>query len=84
MGIGFGFAMEDTMAGAPYFYVAGYPHLDTLTYENLPEFEFGRWEIHENWQGAIFTTDDIDKLEGDALFTALRNYICQALHWYMK
>lgn len=84
MGIGFGFAIEDEMAGAPYFYMAGYPHYDALVYENLPTFEHGHWEIHKNWQGAIFTTNDIDQLEGDALFTALRNYICQALHWYMK
>jgi hypothetical protein len=84
MGIGFGLAMEDAMAGAPYFYMSAYPAEGTIDYKNVQEGEAWRWEIGEYWKGAILP---IDQLENKSLMEQqqlLKSYLREAFGWFLK
>ena len=59
LGLGFGLAMEDSMAGAPYFYLSAYPIHGILEYTDLPDLGSGRWEVGENWKGAILPLSEL-------------------------
>jgi hypothetical protein len=61
LGIGFGLAMEDQMAGAPYFYMAGYGLQNPLSYNQLPTLSSGRWEIGPHWNGAILPLTELEE-----------------------
>lgn len=78
IGIGFGLAMEDDMAGAPYFYMSGYPNEGSLTYENLPDLGPGKWETGEGFKGAILPIEDFEESK-----QALDTYIEKALEWFL-
>jgi hypothetical protein len=82
IGLGFGLAMEDSMAGAPYFYMSGYPEYGSLVYNNLPELTSGRWETGENWQGAILPLKNLsnDSYEGNK--NAIDGYLSKSIEWY--
>ena len=78
IGIGFGLAMQDNMAGVPYFYMSGYMlNEGTLKYENLPKFDKGRWEIGEHWNGAILPINEIVDLDTN-------DYLSNSLDWFLK
>ncbi len=79
IGIGFGFAMEDEMAGAPYFYMSGYPASGSLDYETVPELESGTWIISEGYKGAILAITEFEETS-----QALDTYIEQALNWFLS
>lgn len=66
MGIGFGLAMEDSMAGAPYFYMAGYPLQGTFGYTDLPNLGAGKWVTSDGWNGAILTLPALNSAENGA------------------
>jgi hypothetical protein len=64
IGLGFGLAMKDPMVNEAYFYYSGYGlNGSTLEYDNLPELTDGRWEVSENWKGAVLP---ITELESEA------------------
>jgi len=83
IGIGFGLAMQDSNFNEPYFYMTGYPHSGSLSYENLPEFQVAKWEIGENFKGAVLTLGAL-KVEGHGMRSLLRDYIKTGLSWYLK
>ena len=82
IGMGFGLAMEDSMAGAPYFYMAGYPVKGSLFFENLPESSSWRWELGEHWKGAILPLTHIEKMSSRQTERILGDYIIQNFNWY--
>lgn len=54
VGIGFGLAMEDGMAGEPYFYASAYGlNGHKVDYEELMPLCVGNWIREENWKGAV-------------------------------
>lgn len=84
IGIGFGLAMEDTMAGAPYFYISGYPSEGELNYSNPPEYPTWQWETGEHWKGAYLT---ITTLKGKAAAeqkAMIRQFISDTFHWFIS
>ncbi|MTI87877.1 MAG: hypothetical protein FH748_07905 [Balneolaceae bacterium] len=59
-GLGFGLAMKDPMVNEAYLYYSGYGLNGTsFNYKNLPALEWGRWEVSENWKGAVFPINDL-------------------------
>jgi len=63
LGIGFGLAMEDSLAQAPYFYMSGYGLKNTIQYQNLPKLSTGAWEISPGWNGALLSIHEIKQKE---------------------
>lgn len=61
LGIGFGLAMEDAMAGAPYFYMAPYPEGKTLDFKSVPKGDWN-WEIGKHWKGAFLSIEALDSM----------------------
>jgi len=84
IGIGFGLAMEDDMAGAPYFYLAGYPAKGKLSYLNLPEIDFGQWITASGWKGAVLPIDKIRNLKESDQQDAVSRYIAKGLQWFLS
>jgi len=84
MGIGFGLAMEDRMAGAPYFYMVAYPKTGALAFENLPESPAWRWELGDDWKGAILPLPQLQKLSDSQTEAMLRDFTTQCFDWYAK
>lgn len=78
LGIGFGLAMKDEMAGAPYFYMSGYPKEGKLVYEVLPDLGLGRWEITEGFKGAILPITEFEEIR-----KALDDYLEKSIHWFL-
>lgn len=78
LGIGFGLAMKDEMAGAPYFYMSGYPKEGKLVYEVLPDLGLGRWEITEGFKGAILPITEFEETR-----KALDDYLEKSIHWFL-
>ncbi|UTW61580.1 hypothetical protein KFE98_16405 [bacterium SCSIO 12741] len=75
LGIGFGWAMEDEMVGEPYFYLAGYGLKGPIDYENISKPGLGRWNITENWKGAVLPFSELS----DNRSETLRQFIANAL-----
>jgi hypothetical protein len=82
IGIGFGFAMKDNMAGEPYFYMAGYPKKGSLVFENIPKSSNWKWELGEHWKGAILPVTMLEKESDSQIEKILSDYIIQNFHWY--
>lgn len=83
IGIGFGLAMEDKMAGQPYFYLAGYPIQGEINYSKLPRLSVGRWEIGNQWKGAILPLDELPS-DYTAAEQAIYRFITQSLFWFLE
>lgn len=79
IGIGFGLAMEDEMAGAPYFYMSGYPTGGSLDYDSVPDLGSTRWIISDGYKGAILTINEFEETS-----KALDSYIETALNWFLS
>jgi len=84
IGIGFGLAMEDSMVGEPYFYMAGYTKKDSLTYDKLPESPHWKWELGEHWKGAVLPLSMIKKSSYQQREAILSEYFMQNFDWYAK
>ena len=84
LGIGFGLAMEDSMAGAPYFYLSGYPIHGTLEYNNLPELSNGRWEVSDNWKGAILPLDELSSAIFEENRQVISDYLLKSINWCIR
>jgi hypothetical protein len=84
VGIGFGLAMEDSMAGAAYFYLSGYPLQGTFEYKNLPSLASGRWEVGEHWQGAILPITNLSSGLFSENREAISEYLLNSIKWFSK
>lgn len=82
LGIGFGFAMEDEMAKAPYFYISGYTLNGKIDYSNVPKLENGRWEISD-FKGAVLPITELRNLDSDAKKDVLNKFLQTTLSWYL-
>lgn len=74
MGIGFGLAMADDMAGGPYFYLAGYLSDGEIDYADAAPLDAGEWKTG-TWKGAVLPLTDIAG--------ALNTFIVQTTQWYL-
>ena len=84
IGIGFGLAMEDNMAGEPYFYLAGYPKNEALNFENLPKSPTWKWELGEHWKGAILPVSVLEKASYAQTEKILSEYFMKTFDWYVN
>ena len=82
IGIGMGLAMEDSMAGAPYFYMSGYPKSGALGYENLPKSENWKWKVTESWSGVVFPLKEV--LGEKELKNQIDSYLKENLNWFLN
>ncbi|MEQ9308746.1 MAG: hypothetical protein RLN90_04775 [Balneolaceae bacterium] len=78
LGIGFGLAMEDEIAGVPYFYMSGNPKKGKLNFENVPDLRLGRWETTAGFKGAILPITEFKETQ-----KALDEYIEKSIHWFL-
>jgi hypothetical protein len=84
IGIGFGFAMEDSMVGAPYLYISGYPKDRTIIYQNAPTSENWQWEISENWKGCVLPLPKLKDLAENDRNTVIADYLSATYHWFLN
>jgi hypothetical protein len=84
LGLGFGLAMEDSMAGAPYFYMSGYPLHGTIEYNNLPELTNGRWELGEYWKGTILPLNKLKSGLFEENKNTINDYLSNSINWFSK
>ncbi len=78
--LGFGLAMEDSMVGEPYFYFSGYGlNNHKMDYSTIPDLTFGRWEIEENWKGAVLP---LSVLKSDAT-GKIKEFLKQTSTWLL-
>ncbi|MGB0390581.1 MAG: hypothetical protein ACPGD5_03370 [Salibacteraceae bacterium] len=84
MSIGFGWAMQDEMAGAPYFYMSGYPATGEIYYSETKELVTGRWEIGENWKGAILPVSDFENIDFNETQMKIIGFLKSACNWFAK
>jgi len=83
IGLGFGLAMQDEMAGAPYFYLSGYALQGSVEYQKLPKFEKGRWEIGKHWQGAILPLIELSSVHEENQF-ATDDFLLKSTNWFLS
>lgn len=84
IGIGFGLAMEDSMGGAPYFYMSAYPKNGAVDYSSPAKMSLGRWEIHDGYKGVILPLTDIIGFSKVEQYEKASLYIKEAFTWFMK
>ena len=85
LGIGFGLAMADPMESSPYFYLYGYAlGSDELKFEDLPEIDTGRWEINENWKGAILPIDTFNSMNESEIMNLIFSFMISSVSWYLN
>lgn len=82
-GIGFGLAMEDSMAGQPYFYLAGYASNGQIHYKNLPAPKTGKWITGNGWNGAILPIGELDIKKLKVNLSAIAGFIRSTSTWYL-
>jgi hypothetical protein len=80
LGLGFGLAMEDNMAGAPYFYLSAHPKTKEIAYQRLPKGNW-KWEIGEHWKGAILTLDVLQSHAYPKNIEVIHDYIRSVYLW---
>lgn len=78
LGIGFGLAMKDEMAGDAYFYLSAYSEKDDLDYERFNAGSNWEWKTG-NWKGALITIDQIPINDYGQGLTILNNFCEQAI-----
>ncbi|PKP09506.1 MAG: hypothetical protein CVU09_11230 [Bacteroidetes bacterium HGW-Bacteroidetes-4] len=83
LGIGFGLAMEDSMVGEPYFYIAGYSNDKEINYSNLITLKHGKWMI-QNWKGAVLPISELMGLSIEDTTQYVNNFIETTLKWYIQ
>lgn len=82
IGIGFGLAMKDSMAGEPYFYMAGYPINIPLSFKDLPRSPMWKWELGEQWKGVILPLSLLDKASDSQTAKILSDYFMHNFDWF--
>lgn len=84
LGVGFGLAMEDDMAGAPYFYMAAYPLQGEITYKNLPQSDDWEWNVSDNWKGVILPLDRLNRREVEVQQAIIYQYLTDNVKWFLS
>lgn len=78
LGLGFGWAMEDDMAGQAYFYYSAYGKNGfEVPYSDLRKLTIGYWQEEGSWKGAILPARDTNKKN-------IRHFILEVTHHYFK
>jgi len=81
IGLGFGLAMKDEMAGDAYFYFAGYSLVGSvIQFEKAEPLQYGRWQIDEHWKGAILPVSDLT----DSPIDAVQSFIVDVVDFYVR
>lgn len=81
IGLGFGLAMKDEMAGGAYFYFAGYSlESSPIQYKKAEPLRFGRWETGENWKGAILPVSEL----ADSPVNTVQSFIIEVSEFYLR
>lgn len=83
LGLGFGFAMQDEMVGAPYFYLVGYPAQGAIDFNGMPEGIDWEWKTGEEWNGAVFPISHLANKTDEERKVLLRDYIKNAFGWFV-
>lgn len=83
-GLGFGLAMKDSVAGQPYFYLAGYDSGGQIHFKNLPRTETGRWITGGGWNGAILQLGDLDAKKLKRNLSGIAEFIHSTSNWYLS
>lgn len=83
VGIGLGLAMEDTLHGAPYFYIAGYPTEGTLNFSNTPQLAVGKWIKEGNWKGGTLPITALNGLNERELKNTVSDFYKVTMAWYL-
>ena len=79
IGLGFGWAMEDSMVGMPYFYLSAYGlEGTTIDYKALPKLDTGKWIIGEHWKGGVLSMDALKGLSLQEQGTKVSAFIQEA------
>lgn len=81
LGIGCGLAMEDKVAGVPYFYISANAGHDQIDYSNAIPLLNGKWINEGPWKGGILP---LDQLETDGAMQKIQFFYQQALTYLMK
>ena len=84
IGIGFGLAMKDNLAGAPYFYMSGYALKGSLNYQSLPTNKTWKWEISEHWKGVILPLTNLENISADMHSYTLNDYLNKNIQWFFR
>lgn len=83
-GLGFGWAMNDPMAGQPYFYMAGYNQDSPLSYSGLPQLSHGRWVTGTQWNGAILPMEALNAATRVEAEETVQTFIREAAAFYLR
>ncbi len=84
LGLGFGLAMEDTMAGAPYFYMSGYLENGSLVYDNLPRRNEWLWKVEGPWKGVILPITHLTSMSHQERSEVLNSYLLENFNWFIN
>jgi len=76
--------MEDDMVEAPYFYLSGYSKTGKINYLNLPDISPARWELTENWEGAVLPINTLEDTPYKSFQKTLIDYLNKSLEWYLQ
>jgi hypothetical protein len=82
--IGFGLAMQNDLASCPYFYMTGYPKSGALNYEKAPNCADWKWELGEDWKGAIMPLDMLEGKSIDDQKLMVRRFLMETYTWFIK
>jgi len=83
LGIGFGLAMNDDMAGNAYFYLSGYKSSGSINYVDLPKLSQGHWETGD-WKGAILRLDEMPMGSNEQAGKIVRDFIKESVNWFLN
>ena len=83
VGIGFGLAMKDDKAGAPYFYATCYPKNGELGYSQAPALSTGEWHIND-WKGAVLSLEKLLLRDGELSFNRIKVFIDESVRWFTQ
>lgn len=73
VGLGFGWAMADSLVDQPYFYFSAYEKGELGIYsESLPKLTYGEWHISSSWKGGVLSMDFIELLSKNKVKTFVR------------
>jgi hypothetical protein len=82
--IGFGLAMQSDLASCPYFYMTGYPKSGTINYEKAPNCADWKWELGEDWKGAILPLNLLNGKSIDDQKLMVRRFLIETFSWFIK
>lgn len=80
LGIGFGFAMSDSILKAPYLYMSAYPKEGSIDYSHAPALGAGEWFVSDDFTGALLNCDKpLEQLQGE-----FPEYMATAYEWLVN